>query len=54
MKEMTGVQDVFCGPQTVVHLKRGSNALPPRAVEEMLERFEVACDGVQRDDSAML
>lgn len=54
MKDYAGVQDVFCGPLTVVHMKRGSAALAPEAIEDVLEGFEIACDGVERDDSAML
>lgn len=54
MKDLAGVQDVFCGPETVVHLKRGSAALAPEAIEELLARFEIECDGVERDDSALL
>ena len=54
MKDLAGVQDVFCGPETVVHMKSGSAALAPEAIEEALAGFEIACDGVERDDSAML
>ncbi len=54
MKDLAGVQDVFCGPETVVHLKRGSAPLAPKAIEEALAKHKVACDGVRRDDSAML
>ena len=54
MKDLAGVQDVFCGPETIVHMKRGSAMLEPKAIEELLAKFEIACDGVRRDDSAML
>jgi len=54
MKDVAGVQDVFCGPETVVHMKSGSVALSSEAIEEVLAGFEIACDGVERDDSAML
>jgi hypothetical protein len=50
---VVGVQDVFCGPETVVHMKQGSAALAPEAIEEVLAKFKIACDGVKRDDSAM-
>jgi hypothetical protein len=51
---MAGVQDVFCGPETVVHLKHGATALEYDAIEDALEEFEVACESVKRDDSAVL
>jgi len=54
IKDMAGVQDVFCGPETVVHMKRGSAALDAEALEEVFTGFEIAFDGVERDDSAML
>ena len=54
MKNLAGVQDVFCGPETVVHMKRGSAALAPEAIEKALAEFEIACEGVERDDSAVL
>ncbi len=54
MKDMAGVQDVFCGPETVVHMKSGSAAVTPEAIEKALEELKVACDGVERDDSAVL
>ena len=28
--------------------------LAPEAIEELLARFEIECDGVERDDSALL
>ena len=51
---MPGVQDVFCGPETIVHLKHGATALEFDAIEQALEAFEVACYSVERDDSAVL
>ena len=54
MKDLAGVQDVFCGPETVVHMKRGSATLEPKAVEELLAKHKIAYDGMRRDDSAML
>ena len=48
------MQDVFCGPETVVFLKRGASAPQPDAIEEALEGFEIVVDGVERDDSALL
>ncbi len=54
MKEMPGVQDVFCGPETVVHMKKGSPALKPEVLKEMLTGMKVACEGIKRDDTAVL
>lgn len=58
MKDQAGIQDVFCGAQTVVHMKSGKTQLAPEviaaAIEETLAEFEIACDGVERDDTAML
>lgn len=54
MKDMPGVQDVFFGRETVVHIKRGSAILTPEVIEEALAKLEIACDGIRRDDSAML
>ncbi len=54
MKDLAGVQDVFCGPETVVHMKRGSAILTPKTIEEALAKYKIACDGVRGDDSAML
>ena len=44
MKDLAGVQDIFCGPETVVHMKRGSAALAPEAIEKALAEFEIACE----------
>lgn len=54
MQDFAGVQDVYCGPETVVHMKRGSAALAPEAIEAALAQFEIACEGVERDDTAVL
>ena len=54
MKNVAGIQDVFCGPETVVHMKRGSAALEPDAIAKVLTEFEIAYDEIERDDSAML
>lgn len=54
MNDLPGVQDVFCGTITIVHMKRGSAALAPEAIEEALTAFEIVVDGVERDDSAVL
>ena len=54
MKNIAGIQDFFCGVETVVHMKKGSAVLDPRAIENVLEEFEIACDGVHRDDTAVL
>lgn len=54
MKDMAGVQDVFCGPETVVYVKNGSVAVAPDAIREALEGFELQVDSVERDDSALL
>ena len=54
IKDMAGVQDVFCGPETIVYMKRGTVALSPEAIEEALEGLEIKVDGVARDDSVLL
>jgi hypothetical protein len=54
IKDLPGVQDVFCGPLTVVHMKRGSASLSPDALEAVFADYEIACDGIERDDTAML
>ena len=54
MKDMPGVQDVFCGPETVVFMKKGTPALKPEALQEALGKLKVECEGVERDDSAIL
>ncbi|MFT7670960.1 MAG: hypothetical protein ACI8X5_003675 [Planctomycetota bacterium] len=54
MSEMDGVQDVFCGTETIVHMKSGSAELDIVAIEAAFEEFEIVCEGVERDDSAML
>jgi len=64
MKNLPGIQDVFCGPQTIVHLaaghlsaghlSAGSEPLAPGAIEALLAEFEIACEGIERDDSAVL
>ena len=54
LKDLPGVQDVFCGPKTIVHLKHGATVLEYDAIEDALEALEVACKNVKRDDSAVL
>ena len=51
---MAGVQDVFCGPLTVVHMKQGGAACVPESLEEVFEGFEIVCDGIERDDTAIM
>ena len=54
MNELPGVQDIFCGPQTIVYLKHGATALEYDAIEDALESYEVPCKSVNRDDSKVL
>lgn len=54
IKDLAGVQDVFCGPLTVIHMKAGSAAFTPESLEAVFEGYEIVCDGIERDDSAML
>lgn len=54
MKDVDGVQDVFCGTETVVYVKRGGPSVSPEAIEAVLESFDLAVDGVERDDSVIL
>jgi hypothetical protein len=54
IQDLAGVQDVFCGTETVIHMKSGSAALSLEAIEEALVAFEIVVDGVKRDDSAVL
>ena len=54
MNDLDGVQDVFCGTETVVHLRAGSAPLTPEAIESALEEFEIEVESVVRDDSAVL
>jgi hypothetical protein len=54
MKNLPGVQDVFCGPETVIHMSNGSAPLAPKAIEAALAEFEIACEGIERDDTATL
>tara|TARA_R110002126_G_scaffold23750_5_gene82932 strand:+ start:602 stop:766 length:165 start_codon:yes stop_codon:yes gene_type:complete len=54
MNELPGVQDIFCGPQTIVYLKHGATALEYDAIEDALESYEVPCKSVKRDDSKVL
>lgn len=48
------MQDVFCGPETIVHVKRGGGALDAEALERALVELEIECSGVARDDGALL
>lgn len=54
MQELAGVQDVFCGPETIVYARSARDDRMPAEIEAALIALEVACDGVERDDSAML
>jgi len=54
MENVDGVQDVFCGTETVVHMKRGSAPLATEAIEGVFDEFEIEYESVERDDSAML
>ena len=54
MNNLAGVQDVFCGKETIVHIKRGMAGPDPEAIEQALAGLAVVCNGVRRDDSAIL
>jgi hypothetical protein len=54
LQDFPGVQDVFCGTETVIHIKRGAVAPSTEALTKALEDLKVACEGVVRDDSRML
>lgn len=54
LKEVAGVQDVFCGVETIIHMKSGSAAPSADAIEAILVELEVAFEGLERDDSAVL
>ena len=48
------MQDIFCGKETVVHVKRGAEAPSAQAIEAALVALGVLCEGVRRDDSAVM
>jgi hypothetical protein len=54
IENVAGVLDVFCGTETIVHMKSGSAALAPEMLESVFEEFEIASKGIERDDSAVL
>lgn len=54
MNDVAGVQDVFCGPLTVVHMKKGSAPLDTEALSKKLTDLKVVVESIARDDSAML
>ncbi|MBL4771044.1 MAG: hypothetical protein JKY61_07865 [Planctomycetes bacterium] len=54
MEDVAGVQDVFCGTETVIYMKKGSASLSPQAVEDILSGYKIAFEGVKRDDSVIL
>ncbi len=54
IKNLPGVQDVFCGTETIVHMKSGSAALDAASLKEALSEFDIVCEGVERDDSRLL
>lgn len=51
---MPAVQDIFFGKETVVHIKRGGPVPLPEVLEAQLTKLKIACDGIRRDDSAIL
>lgn len=54
INDVAGVQDVFCGNETVIHMESGSAAPSAEAIEAILVELEVAFEGLERDDSAVL
>ena len=54
MNDVAGVQDVFCGTETVIYMKKGSVALSTEAVEKVLTGYKIAFEGIKRDDSVIL
>lgn len=51
---MPAVQDIFFGKETVVHIKPGGPVPLPEVIEAQLAKLKIVCDGIRRDDSAML
>ncbi|MGE3351703.1 MAG: hypothetical protein AB7O84_08185 [Planctomycetota bacterium] len=47
------MQDIFCGPETIVHVRSGAADPTPAAIAAALKRLGVDCEGVERDDAAM-
>jgi hypothetical protein len=54
INEVAGVQDVFCGVETIIHMKSGSAAPSADVLEEIFGELKVAFEGIERDDSAVL
>lgn len=54
MNDFDGVLDVFCGPETIVFLARESGGPTPEDLRSAIEAFEVAVEGVERDDARRL
>ncbi len=54
MKDLDGVQDVFCGQETIVYMKSCKDELAPDAIQRVFDDFEIDCDGIERDDSVVL
>jgi hypothetical protein len=54
LKEYPSVLDVFCGTETVIHMKSTNDMLEADALKEALVKLEVVCEGVERDDTAVL
>ncbi|MBL4771368.1 MAG: hypothetical protein JKY61_09545 [Planctomycetes bacterium] len=54
MENLAGVQDVFCGSETVIHMKKGAGVPAPGAIEKVFTSFKIVCNGIERDDSALL
>ncbi len=54
LKDFSGVQDVFCGPTTVVHMKKGSAPLEAKALEEALTELKVAVESISQEEQGVL
>ena len=54
MREVAGVQDVFCGVETVIYMKSGSAAPSAESLKEIFGKLDVAFEGMERDDSTIL
>lgn len=54
MTEYPAIQDVFCGVETIVHVRRGRAAPSTDEIANALTRLEVECGDVRRDDTATL
>lgn len=54
IKNLAGVQDVFCGPETIIHMQPGKTDLAEEALKDAFAEFEIVFEGLERDDSVLL